>query len=122
MREITFRGKRVDNGDWVYGFYGWSMGKDYITSIYNESPSQSEPGGAYYEKHYEVIPETVGQLLTSDNNPNYFEGDIVADTLILSNETDFSTAYAVTWDNFKDISPTEFLIGNIYDNPEMLHQ
>ena len=53
MKEIKFRGKRKDTGEWVYGYFTRNdeSGRCYITT-------QSKTGGAY---PWEVDPATVGQ-------------------------------------------------------------
>ena len=98
MREILFRGKRVDNGEWVYGsLYIWKEAKT--------SPYKKFRIGSFVEsrmRHYEVDPSTVGQFtgLTDKNGKKIFENGY----MIIDNKT-----YKVIFDN------AEYILTNIFN-------
>jgi uncharacterized phage protein (TIGR01671 family) len=80
-REILFRGKRVDNGEWVYGDL-FRSNKDHHTPNVCIVTDEFHPLGYGSNTFYEVLPETVGQFtgLTDKNGVKIFEGDnIVVD-------------------------------------------
>lgn len=130
MREILFRGKRTDDGEWVEGYYSYSpeIDKHMITTA-----DLAHPFGTNFG-FYKVIPETVSQFtgLTDKNGRKVFEGDIVK----IVDTFNGIIRGVVCWCNgafWADCTPTygEYcfygidylpveIIGNIYDNPELL--
>ena len=138
MREILFRGKQLDRGEWVEGWYEmYPFGKWPVkTSII---PSEEAKDGHY--EHVQVDPSTVGQYtgLKDKDGKRIFEGDIIQyyerqldgkDTPVCDVVAYTEGGFAVKsyflnnwlWDSvhgniqLRDVE----VIGNIHDNPELL--
>lgn len=137
VREVIFRGKRVDNGEWVYGYYfkathHWhnhGIHKDWIAT-----DTVQNSGWCNVRGKYAVIPQTVGQYtgLTDKNGKKVFEGDIVKNEYRKGQYQYFKIVYDTRfycWQVENKYGMLGFLynvigdlevIGNIYDNPKLL--
>ena len=114
-REILFRGKRVDNGEWVYGnlLYENMSDRYYIDLSIN---IREDDYCKLYVYAVEVIPETIGQYtgLTDNTGKKIFEGDIVF-------YSDFTSVYKndtrplVCHEHSIFASKKTEVIGNIHD-------
>ena len=143
MREILFRGKRLDNGEWVEGWYQPE------TTIKHWNGIQETVGVTIAYKAEDgfledtlVDPATVGQYtgLKDKNGKRIFEGDIVAQNWYDYDEPrddSFGKVVFCEYDcsfSVMDVNKDGFMplgrcgsyhwevevIGNIHDNPELL--
>lgn len=127
MREILFRGKRADNGEWVYGSPIFQDNYALIRFWNSEEFNYEE---------YLVMPESITEFtgVADKNGKKIFEGDIIK-------SCEYDDIYLVKYcadDNYPafDVVPEMNVecnglshlhivegievIGNIHDNPELL--
>lgn len=132
MREIKFRGKRIDNGKWVYGLLVYKFACD--GKKWNKYFAIQTEGGEVIQ----VDPKTVGQFtgLHDKNSKEIWEGDIIRYMDGKNMEVFYSISNYAGWSlrrktkigkriygmsNYEKYPNANYeIIGNIHENPELL--
>ena len=138
MREILFKAKRIDNGEWIEGNHVYLENAHYIVPLYiewNETEQRESP------MFIRVDRKTLCQYteFEDENKNRIWENDIVSFIDCSSTESGYvehncvggiawdcecacfrvsGTLSAESWEVLQDC----VIIGNVFDNPELLRQ
>lgn len=129
MCEILFKAKRLDNGEWVEGYYWTNLFDNHFIRIAQDKT------GRFTIDDFEIDPDTLCRFtgLTDKDNNKIWENDVVGFTTKPRPYNSFSgMTFIVIWDdgvggffpyscNFDYLCPgNTIVIGNKFDNPELL--
>jgi hypothetical protein len=141
MREILFRGKGINTGEWRYGAYYNGVHGEGLSKIYE--PHKEFIIDEHTEVFHRVLPETVGQYIGKDSRNGFlFTGDIICPMSLIdfplyeeSHGWEMYNAEVIVEKacykaSFTRLNKTVALyelkrfevIGNIHDNPELLEE
>lgn len=140
MREILFKAKRKDNGEWIEGLPSYGPdGKITELECLKKIPGEDIPEIEYIE----IDPETLCQYtgLKDKNGERIFEGDIVRNKQGELRKVEYWPSMCRfvlvtdigTWDGMEVDYDTDYdtqqlvcseleVIGNIFDNPELIEE
>ena len=123
MREILFKGKRIDNGEWIEGHYTECKGETFIGI---DTSSMFEIFCPPVIRWFKVSSETLCQFtgLCDKNGKKIWENDILKYEwgeekidVVEYQPPIFTYSKSMRWSLNKDE-----VIGNIFDNPELLQE
>lgn len=139
MREILFRAKRLDNGEWAEGFYVCLNGTEHM--IYNGYAETD--CGEFYPDYFQIDPETVCEYtgINDVTGNKIFEGDYLKLNEDVKTTFDVKDGFVrylggtfyvggninTTLSSLYVLADFMFVMrgrvaGNIFDNPELLEE
>lgn len=131
-RENLFKAKRIDNGEWVEGYYVYCRKRHYILPVLNKAIGFDEREDKWIEIDIDTLCQHTG--LTDKNDKKIWENDILRrdgywdiriefeNGVFMVRNTDkvqYINRVVYTPISIFDIKMYE-VIGNIFDNPELL--
>ena len=133
-REILFKAKRKDNGEWVEGYYVYCRKRHYILPVLNKAIGFDEREDEWVEADPNTICQYTG--LTDKNGKKIWENDICDrkekyPEIVTYNKGDWQLDYSYALGKEKHFCACNLgfyvcerncveVIGNVFDNPELL--
>ena len=136
MREILYKAKRIDNGEWVYGSYLYTFCEDkdcQIVGIQGEKHWIVEENGNIFWIDEDTVCQYTGRV--DKNGQKIWENDILVAQLdskfpedetyeqVIWHESGFYTKYSDCYEELDKFTTENFEVaGNIFDNAELLER
>lgn len=130
MREILFKAKRKDDGEWVKGYYVYCRKRHYILPVVNKAIGFDEREDEWVEINSETLCQYTGLADKNGNKIKIWENDILRNeksdigvvqwfeehaAFMIWNKTKHYVCYLAE----NDFSKIE-IAGNEFDNPDLV--